>query len=185
MESLESRAKVNPILKEGLLNMEKCNKMSSNLLMQYKEHIIQLTNTNASLNKKVKSLWSIENKYTEVVQQNQIYEGELKNLEETVALIESQLDRKQCLKVQAEGELLWHESSQLLDCIDSIIKGKEPSVDMLLGFNKHKRQTEDIQDKEMEKTYKELHEMRKKVSDMRNTLWDHYASKYSSECNIQ
>ena len=51
IEVLESRAKVNPILKEGILNMEKCNKMSSNLLMQYKEHIIQLTNTNASLNK--------------------------------------------------------------------------------------------------------------------------------------
>lgn len=172
-------------MKEGLLNMEKCNKMSSNLLMQYKEHIIQLTNTNASLNKKVKSLWSIENKYKEVTQQNLIYEDELKSLEETVTLIESQLDRQQWLKVQAEWELLWHESTQLLDCIESILKGKEPSVDMLLGFNKHKRQAEDMEDKEMEKTFKELHAMRRKVSDMRNTLWDHYATKYSSECNVQ
>lgn len=95
MEVLESRAKINPILKEGLLNMEKCNKMSSNLLMQYKEHIIQLTNNNATLNKKVKSLSNIEQKYEDAVQQNELYEKELKELEETVKMIESQLDRQQ------------------------------------------------------------------------------------------
>ena len=80
MELLESRAKVTPILKEGLMNMEKCNKMSSNLLMQYKEHIIQLTNNNASLNKKLKSLSSINQKYEDAKQQNEIYEQELKQL---------------------------------------------------------------------------------------------------------
>lgn len=78
--------------------MEKCNKMSSNLLMQYKEHIIHLTNANASLSKKVKSLSNIQSKYEEVVQQNEIYEKELKELEETVRLIESQLDRQQSVR---------------------------------------------------------------------------------------
>jgi hypothetical protein len=95
LEILESRAKVNPILKEGLLNMEKCNKISSNLLMQYKENIIQLTNQNATLNKKLKSLSNIEQKYNEVVQQNELYETELKELEETVKQVESQVDREQ------------------------------------------------------------------------------------------
>ena len=67
--------------------MEKCNKMSSNLLMQYKEHIIQLTNTNASLNKKVKSLCSIETKFNEVNEQNKLYEQELKELEQSVNVL--------------------------------------------------------------------------------------------------
>jgi polyhydroxyalkanoate synthesis regulator phasin len=95
LEILESRAIVDPILKEGLMNMEKCNKISSGLLMQYKEHIIQLTNQNATLNKKLKSLSGIEQKYDEVVQQNELYETDLKELEETVKMIESQVDREQ------------------------------------------------------------------------------------------
>lgn len=97
MEEIESKAKVNPILQESLVNMEKCNKMSSSLLMQYKEHIIQLTNSNADLSKQVKSLSNIEEKYKDVVQQNELYEKELKNLEETVQQIEGQLDRQQCV----------------------------------------------------------------------------------------
>lgn len=67
--------------------------------MQYKENIIQLTNQNATLNKKLKSLSSIEQKYNEVVQQNEVYETELKELEETVKLVESQLDREQCVSL--------------------------------------------------------------------------------------
>lgn len=75
--------------------MEKCNKMSSNLLTQYKEHILNLANTNANLAKKLKSLSNIEEKYEETKQQNELYEKELKALEENVRLFESQLDRKQ------------------------------------------------------------------------------------------
>lgn len=63
--------------------------------MQYKENIIQLTNQNATLNKKLKSLSNIEQKYNEVVQQNELYETELKELEETVKQVESQVDREQ------------------------------------------------------------------------------------------
>mmetsp|Transcript_12373 Transcript_12373/g.10970 ORF Transcript_12373/g.10970 Transcript_12373/m.10970 type:complete len:138 (-) Transcript_12373:271-684(-) len=94
IEVLESRALVNPILKEGLMNMEKCNKISSNLLTQYKEHIIKLTTQNAKLNKKLKSLSSIEEKYNDVKQQNDIYEKDLSELEETVKMIEGQVDRE-------------------------------------------------------------------------------------------
>ena len=90
---MESRAMVNPILKEGLLNMEKWNKISSNLLTQYKEHIIKLTSQNAQLNKKLKSLTNIEEKYEDIKGQNEIYEKELKELEETVKVIEGQVDR--------------------------------------------------------------------------------------------
>lgn len=153
--------------------------------MQYKEHIIQLTNTNASLNKKVKSLWSIEAKYNEVAQQNQIYEKELKELEESVALIESQVDRHQWLKVQTECEFLAHESNQLFEWIDAILKGKEPSIDMLLGFTKKRDSEEPKDNKEMSKTFEEVNKMRKNVAKCKNTLWDHYSTKYSSECNIQ
>lgn len=63
--------------------------------MQYKEHIIQLSKTNSNLTKKLKSLNWIEQKYEEAAQQNEIYEKELKELEETVKLVESQLDRQQ------------------------------------------------------------------------------------------
>lgn len=63
--------------------------MSSNLLMQYKEHIIQLTNSNAGLNKKLKSLSTVHEKYEDVKQQNELYEEELKGLEETVRVLES------------------------------------------------------------------------------------------------
>lgn len=49
--------------------------------MQYKEHIIQLTNTNAALTKKLKSLEKIEEKYEDAKQQNEVFEAELKNLE--------------------------------------------------------------------------------------------------------
>lgn len=90
---MESRTLVNPILKEGLLNMEKCNKISSSLLTQYKEHIIKLTSQNASLNKKLQSLSNIEEKYEDVQQQNEIYEKELLELEDTVKMIEGQIDR--------------------------------------------------------------------------------------------
>ena len=63
--------------------------------MQYKEHIIQLSKTNSNLTKKLKSLGWIEQKYEEATQQNEIYEKELKELEETVKMVESQLDRQQ------------------------------------------------------------------------------------------
>ena len=94
---LESRAKVNPILKEGLLNMEKCNKISSNLLMQYKEHIIQLSSQNAGLTKKIKEMGNLQERFEEVTQQNELYEQELKALEDNVKLIEEQVDRQQCV----------------------------------------------------------------------------------------
>ena len=70
---------------------------------------------------------------------------------------------------------------QMLCYIKSVIKGEEPSVDILLGF-KPKWNPED---KEMGKTFEELRATRRKVSEMRNYLWDQYATKYSSECNIQ
>lgn len=74
--------------------MEKCNKISSNLLTQYKEHIIKLNTQNATLNKKVKTLTGIEEKYEDIKQQNEIYEKELKELEDTVKMIEGQVDRQ-------------------------------------------------------------------------------------------
>ena len=99
IEILESKAEINPILKEGLLNMEKWNKMSSNLLAQYKEHILHLANANSNLTKKLKTLASIEEKYEEAKQQNELYEKELKALEENVRLFEDQLDRKQSVSI--------------------------------------------------------------------------------------
>lgn len=78
--------------------MEKCNKMSSNLLTQYKEHILNLANTNSNMCKKLKSLSNIEEKYEETKQQNELYEKELEALEENVRLFESQLDRKQWVR---------------------------------------------------------------------------------------
>ena len=69
--------------------------MSTNLLTQYKEHILNLANANTNQTKKLKSLSNIEEKYEEAKQQNEIYEKELKALEENVILFENQLDRKQ------------------------------------------------------------------------------------------
>jgi hypothetical protein len=62
-----------------------------------------------------------------------------------------------------------------------VLKGEEPNIDMLLGF----KSKVEIGEKEMIKTFQELRNTRKKVSEIRNTLCDHYATKYSSECNIQ
>ena len=163
---MESRSLVNPILKEGLLNMEKCNKISSSLLTQYKEHIMKLTYQNASLNKKLKLLSNIEEKYEDVSQQNEIYEKELKELEETMKMIEGQVDRKIWVrylllisqtKVQSEWELLSKETLQLKDCLNMAINGEEPDIDILLGF----KPKWDLEEKEMEVTYQDLLKVRK------------------------
>ncbi|CAI2364427.1 unnamed protein product [Moneuplotes crassus] len=181
IEVLESRAFVNPILKEGLMNMEKCNKISSNLLTQYKEHIIKLNTQNATLNKKVKTLTGIEEKYEDIKQQNEIYEKELKELEDTVKMIEGQVDRQVCIKVQTECEALCKETAQLIDCLYMVLEGQEPNIDILLGF----KPKCDLVEKEMDETYQDIRKVRRKVNEIRNTLCDHYATKYSSECNIQ
>lgn len=67
------------------------------------------------------------------------------------------------------------------------MKGGEPNVNMLIGFAKQNRSTDEdkLVNKEMSKTFDEIKAMRKKIFKTRNILCDHFATKYSSECNIQ
>ncbi len=58
-----------------------------------------------------------------------------------------------------------------------MLKSQEPNIDMLLGF----KPKSDLGDKDMEDTYKDIRKVRRRVSDIRNTLCDHYATKYSSD----
>ncbi|CAI2364868.1 unnamed protein product [Moneuplotes crassus] len=176
-----SKVSVDPILREGLQNMEKCNRINSDLLIEYKEHITRLTSQNAALNKQVNTLVDVEKKYIGVKQQNEIYEKDLKQLEDTLKVIEGQTDAELCTKVQQECECLCKDTMQLIDCLTSVQKGQEPNIDILLGFKPNC----ESEIREMASTYKEIRTVRKKLNDMRNSLCDHYATEYSSECHIQ
>lgn len=69
----------------------------------------------------------------------------------------------------------------LLGFTKNSAKKNDEQADPQAEKAKENEEAEELVNKEMHKTHEELKAMRRKVFQMRNTLCDYYATKYSSE----